>query len=694
MARFRIMRLLALRNLLSHKVSSAIVGGIITFGTFLVVLGTSVLDSVDQAMARSITASLAGHLQVYSAAAQDELALFGGGLGGAPEIGSIPDFAVVREKLEAIDNVAAVIPMGISMQTDVPASELDAAITRLRDAVAAGDRSAIGSLAQQLRDMAADIEAEQLKTRAISDAAEQARIDERLSVLAEVRGAAFWEALERAPEEQLTYLDAKLAPLALEGEMLWMRNLGTDLQRFAKWFDRFALVKGELPPPGQRGILLAERFVEDQVKNKAARELDRVFEAVHERGRKIALDPETKDRARRLPNQYRRVTYELSPEHAAKVVAEVGPLVGATGSVEEVVKALLTVTDENVADRRTIFYDRVAPLIRLYKVNVGDTLTLRSYTKSGYIKALNVRIWGIYRFTSLERSELAGAQNLLDLVSFRELYGVMTEEKRAELAGIRAEVGARAVSRDDAETMLFGAPAALETDGQAARVDEPEVFATSGRLTLAEQAADSFDPAQIDRGLALNAAVILADPSQLRATQAAIAKVSEEQGLGLRVIDWQQASGIIGQLIVVIRIVLYVAIFIIFLVALAIINNSMVMSTLERVSEIGTMRALGAQRSFVMTVFLLETLMLGAVAGLVGAVAGAGLVALLGHVGVPAINDFMIFLFSGPRLFPAVGVGNVLFALVVIFLVSLVSTVYPARIAARISPVVAMQSKE
>ena len=66
--------------------------------------------------------------------------------------------------------------------------------------------------------------------------------------------------------------------------------------------------------------------------------------------------------------------------------------------------------------------------------------------------------------------------------------------------------------------------------------------------------------------------------------------------LGLQVAGWEEASGLIGQFIVVLRVVLYIAIFIIFLVALVIINNSMVMATLERVTEIGTMRAIGAQQ--------------------------------------------------------------------------------------------------
>ena len=50
----------------------------------------------------------------------------------------------------------------------------------------------------------------------------------------------------------------------------------------------------------------------------------------------------------------------------------------------------------------------------------------------------------------------------------------------------------------------------------------------------------------------------------------------------------------------------WVLIMIIFLVALVIINNALVMATLERVPEFGTLRAVGAQRRFILTASVSE----------------------------------------------------------------------------------------
>ena len=109
MARFKIVFMLAWRNLFSHKGKNLLVGFLIFFGAFLVVVGTSLLDSIEHTMNKSIISSVAGHLQVYDKKAKDELALFGGGFMGSPDIGSMPDYAKIKKD-----------PFIIRTQTGVP----------------------------------------------------------------------------------------------------------------------------------------------------------------------------------------------------------------------------------------------------------------------------------------------------------------------------------------------------------------------------------------------------------------------------------------------------------------------------------------------------------------------------------------------------------------------------------------------
>jgi ABC-type lipoprotein release transport system permease subunit len=200
---------------------------------------------------------------------------------------------------------------------------------------------------------------------------------------------------------------------------------------------------------------------------------------------------------------------------------------------------------------------------------------------------------------------------------------------------------------------------------------------------------------EIDAGVALNAAVILHDPSRapesLRAVRSALAAAH----MDMKVVDWQQASGVVGQFVSLARIILYTAVLIIFAVALVIINNAMVMATLQRVKEIGTLRAIGAQKRFVLSMLLLETSVVGIVFGFVGALLGAAVVWLIRvRGGIPATNEQLYFFYSGPSLIPRLGAASLVGSLVVVMVVSIASGIYPALIATRVSPLDAMQSDD
>ncbi|MBI5509449.1 MAG: FtsX-like permease family protein [Deltaproteobacteria bacterium] len=683
----------ALRNLVAHKAKTSIVGSIIFFGSFLVVFGTALLDSIDRGMSGSITESLAGHLQIYAKDARDKLQLFGGGFMGGDDFGAIRDFKPVREILEALPEVKAVVPLGLQMVTVMGGNEIDQTLEELRQAVKSGDDDKIHSLAVKLRAMADDLLPDLERRRHI--ARDKAEIENQLRDLARVRSDAFWAELAKDPERGLTFLEAHVAPLVLDGRFLYFRNVATDLTRFPRLFDRFELVDGQMVPPGEPGILLAKRTYETWVKNPVARDLDKIYQGLTTQNLSIATATELADAARRLPRQYRRISFQLAVEDARTVERELRRLLPeSTGDLGALLQDFLRVDDDNAVGRYRFFYDVIAPRLPLYTVPVGSDVILRAVTKTGYFKAAKVKVWGTFRFKGLEDSDLAGASNLIDLLTFRELYGIMTDDKQRELQGIRDAVGVKDVAREDAEAALFGGDArpssADATPGTLGAIDAVAEIAAA----KAPAPAVTFTPEEVDNGLTISAAVILKDPSRLHQGLAAVQRAIDAANLNLQVVDWQTAAGIPGQLVTVMRLVLYLAIFIIFLVALVIINNAMLMAMVERIGEIGTMRAIGAQRSLVMWMFIVEILTLGAIAGTAGALAALAVVSWLGHVGIPAPNDQLQFLFSGPRLYPAAGLENLLLGCASVCLVSLGSTLYPARMATRVQPVVAMQAKE
>ena len=89
-------------------------------------------------------------------------------------------------------------------------------------------------------------------------------------------------------------------------------------------------------------------------------------------------------------------------------------------------------------ERYEFFYRELAPLLELYRVQLGDILTIKAFTRSGYVQSVNVHVYGTFQFQGLEKSTLAGSLNLMDLMSFRELYGYLTADKKAEIEAHQA----------------------------------------------------------------------------------------------------------------------------------------------------------------------------------------------------------------------------------------------------------------
>jgi ABC-type lipoprotein release transport system permease subunit len=692
--------------MVNHRMKSLIVGFIMMLGTALLVLGTAMLDSVESSMKKTVTSSLTGDMQVYSSNAEDQLALFGETVFGGDDIGQMPSFATVRETIESVDNVQAVVPMGITQARFVMGNRIDEVLGRLRTAVLAGEWDEAEELEKQVKAMAANLEQENANRASI--ASDPAPFEERVEVLQRVQKDTFWdEELRENPTETLQFLDTQIAPMASDGRLVFLRILGTDPARFRKHFDRFQVEKGERIPDGERGVMISSRTYEEWLKNRVAREFDRLKEEIQDQRDSRILggtaledvfydgviedDEVLQNQIERLQKQYRRITFGLPPEKSAEIEMRVRDYLDMQdGSQKDVLQAFLALDDNNFDKRYTFFYDKIAPLMKLYEFDVGETVTLQAFSDRGFTRSANVKVWGTYSFKGLEDSDLSGSVNLVDLMTFRRLYGVMSDEEKAELEEIRDEAGVQDVEREDAEDALFGG-GSLVSEGEEEQADSDPLADIRAAREEADALDGSYTQEDIDNGPARNAAIILKNPEKLDETKLAVEAAISEADLELSVLDWQTAAGIVGQFVTVVRLVLYIAIGIIFLVALVIINNSMVMATVERTDEIGTMRAIGAKRWYVMMLFLLETMVLGLSAGLAGCGLGALAVFILGQTGVPATTDFLRFLFAGDYLYPTLNVLNILIAFGIIVFVSAVSTYYPARLATRVQPVVAMR---
>jgi ABC-type lipoprotein release transport system permease subunit len=693
---------IAFRNLFASTAKTLIVGGIILVGALLVVVGSSLLDTVDRGMRGSIQGSLAGHLQVYNARSKDDLALYGG-MTGESQLEVIPDFAALKAVLEKVPNVKDVVPMGIDQAMVSTGNELDVALEKLREDVRrreAGDASAERGRQYEahkahVRRMTELLQAELRESRAIADEKYLKEREAEWKDLDRATAGAFWAGFDREPLANLEFLENRVAPLSLSNGFTFIRYAGTDLDAYQRGFDRMRIVEGTPVPKGQRGILLGKLYAEDWLKLKTARRLDRIRDALHVQRKRIAEDEELSRWVKENQAATRDILMQLDPIQAEEAARRLrAALRSSQTDLHELLVELLGTDDRNFDERYAIFYGDLAPLLQLYMVKVGDSITIKAPSKSGYMSSVNVKVYGFAEFRGLEKSALAGIMSLMDLVSWRDLYGYVTAEKAAEIREIQRGAGARDLPREQAEAALFGSAApAVAAAGRAERIDDPVLAGVAQRKADAALYSRVYSQEEIDRGVALNAAVTLRDPSRLRQSMKDVKDALARAGMDMKVVDWQQASGLVGQFVSLARIILYTAVFIIFAVALVIINNAMVMATLQRVKEIGTVRAIGAQKRFVLAMLLLETGVVGVAFGAVGAALGAGVVWLIrARGGIPATNDQLYFFYSGPSLIPELGTASLGVALAIVAVVSLLSGVYPALLATRVTPLEAMQS--
>jgi ABC-type lipoprotein release transport system permease subunit len=717
----RILLRIALRNLIASRVRTAIIGSIILVGSLIVVVGSSVLDSIDRGMRTSIQGSLGGHLQIYDGRSEDQLALYGD-MTGESRLEPIEDFAALKAVVAKVPNVRQVVPMGIDQAMVSSGNAFDIALERLRGDVRrleAGEdgselRASYEAHKAHVRHMAGLLKEELAQARTIIDlqGKDAAERKEDWANLVRAAEPALWESFDRDRYGALEFLENKIAKLAMEGGFTFLRYVGTDPKAFFEAFPLAEVSKGEMIPEGRRGILVGEQYADEWLKLKNARRLDQLKDARDRRGRRIADDEEMQRWVRENRTGLREILLQLDPVRAEEVARELRAGLGAPADedLEKLLVRLFDTTDENLDRHHALFYAAVAPRLRLYQVNVGDLITIKAPSKSGYFSSVNVKVYGFLRFKGIERSGIAGMMSVMDMQSFRDLYGYLTPEKAEEIRRMQAELGAREISREDAEAALFGGGGEVVAEAKPRAIDESRLVARAPAGSGEDLGARVYSTEEIERGVALNAAVILDDPRRSAETGAAIRAALDAAGMGYRevkgadgetarsgarVIGWQEASGIVGQFVTLLRVVLFTAVVIFFAIALVIINNAMVMATLQRVKEIGTLRAIGTQRRFVVVMLLVEIATVGVLFGLAGALLGGGVVALIRAAGgIPATTDMLYFVFSGPALFPKLYASSVVGSLVVVLLVSILSALYPALLAMRVTPVEAMATED
>ena len=118
------------------------------------------------------------------------------------------------------------------------------------------------------------------------------------------------------------------------------------------------------------------------------------------------------------------------------------------------------------------------------------------------------------------------------------------------------------------------------------------------------------------------------------------------------------------------------------------IMNTMLTSVMERTREIGIMKAIGATTRDIMSIFIIEGALMSSVGGIIGIILG-----VFGSQALTLILKSFMSMGGGSsfQLVPIITITTVVLAIAVSLIVGILSSLYPAWKAARMSPIEAVR---
>ena len=182
-------------------------------------------------------------------------------------------------------------------------------------------------------------------------------------------------------------------------------------------------------------------------------------------------------------------------------------------------------------------------------------------------------------------------------------------------------------------------------------------------------------------------------PSQAEKIIAELNARFQREDLNVQAMNWEKAAWSYSQSVEGIGIIFNILIVILAVVVFIIVMNTMTVSIIERTSEIGTMRAIGAKKSFVRLLFFTESGFLTVISSIIGIIVAFIVMYAFNSCNITITNSIAKMILGGGLLHFSPTVKIVALTLVIAFAGSILSNLYPVSSALRITPLKAL-SKE
>ncbi len=285
---------------------------------------------------------------------------------------------------------------------------------------------------------------------------------------------------------------------------------------------------------------------------------------------------------------------------------------------------------------------------------------------------VRVPVKGIMRYKSLNK--IWGNYCIIDIESFREAHNYVTgADSQVELSKEQQNL----METEDLD-QLFTTGSTVEngvlTDKSISVKDIQAQTAKSSKKYNVDDGAYNLAFIRLKQGV-----------SPQKALQT-LNNFFKENNLNVRAISWKNAMGTIGSMAAMIKIALNVFIIFIFFVAIIVIMNTLSMAALERVSEIGMMRAIGARKGFLRKMFVYETGLLSFFFGGLGILMGIVIIYIVRVANITTTNEILQMVYGGDRLNPLFTFADLLIGIFELGFVTFLAVLYPLRVVGKIVP--------
>jgi putative ABC transport system permease protein len=310
-------------------------------------------------------------------------------------------------------------------------------------------------------------------------------------------------------------------------------------------------------------------------------------------------------------------------------------------------------------------------------VRVGDRLLLTSTNEISGMKIREVPVVGIYKIqvATQAMTSFVDAENLRVLsgmTQVTDIGAVLTEDEQAGLGAVDEEA-------------LFGGDDGLLSE---ANVDDGPPGEEAGVPFFENRLYNAVDPNAWHYLL-----VRLDEEFRINRVVRDLNRGFEERNLSVNAHPWIDGAGQIALMTTAARTVFNIIVLVVAIVAVIIIMNTLVISITERIAEIGTMRAIGAQRPFIRRMIVLETLFIAVFFGAIGIALGVLTIGIVGAARIETTNVIVQVFAGGSIIRPVISAGSIALSIGAIVLAGIAASLYPASIALRIEPRQAMATK-